>query len=224
MVCGCSERWSGPGRGAPLTRRQALGLLAALAAAGCAPVTTAHRDAALRLGEESPSVDLHSHPGMFPSSPLSMDAQVERMSRGKVRVSLFAAVADGPVIGRRSGGGLYATREPRPGESPAYTYRSLGDVRAGITAGSLTMIQSPADVDATRASGRPGAILSVEGGDFLEGRIDRVQEAYATGVRLGRISRGVGVTPISLRLSSRGRERRLMVRLVSRTLGILRNA
>jgi len=176
------------------------------------------------LGEESPSIDLHSHPGMFPSSPLSMDAQVERMSRGKVRVSLFAAVADGPVIGRRSGGGLYAAREPRPGESPAYTYRSLGDVRAGITAGSLTMIQSPADVDATRASGRPGAILSVEGGDLLEGRIDRVQEAYATGVRLGRISRGVGVTPISLRLSSRGRERRLMVRLVSRTLGILRNA
>src|SRR6185295_1898993 len=85
--------------------------------------------------------------------------------------------------GRRSGGGLYAAREPRPGESPAYTYRSLGDVRAGITAGSLTLIQSPADVDARRASGRPGVILSVEGGDFLEGRIDRVQEAYATGVR-----------------------------------------
>ena len=31
--------------------------------------------------------------------------------------------------------------------------------------------------------GRPGAILAVEGGDFLEGKIDRVPEAHARGVR-----------------------------------------
>ena len=30
---------------------------------------------------------------------------------------------------------------------------------------------------------RPGAILAVEGGDFLEGQIDRVPEAHARGVR-----------------------------------------
>jgi membrane dipeptidase len=85
-------------------------------------------------------------------------------------------------MGRRSSG-LYATREPRPGESPGYTFRSLGDVRARITAGSLALVQSPADLDAARASGRPGAILAVEGGDFLEGQIERVQEAYTAGVR-----------------------------------------
>ena len=102
-----------PSGGAAMTRRQALALLAALAAGGCAPVTAAQRDAAQRLAEESPSVDLHSHPGMFPSSPISMDAQAQRMSRGKVRASLFAAVADGTVIGRRPSG-LYATRDPRP--------------------------------------------------------------------------------------------------------------
>ena len=182
MWCGCSERWTPPDGGVPLTRRQALTLLAALTAAGCAPVTTAQRDASLRLAEESPSVDLHSHPGMFPTSPLSIDAQAQRMSRGKVRASLFAAVADGTVIGRRPSG-LYATRDPRPGESPGYTYRSLGDVRARITAGSLVLIQSPAHLDELSAAGRPGAILAVEGGDFLEGRIDRVQEAYTAGVR-----------------------------------------
>jgi len=166
-----------------MTRRQVLTLMAALAAAGCATVTTAQRDAALRLAEESPSVDLHSHPGMSRSSPLSMEGQIQRLSQGKVRASLFAAVADGTVIGRRTSGGLYATRDPRPGESPGYTYRSLGDVRARITAGSLLLIQSPADLDAAGASGKPGAILAVEGGDFLEGRIDRVQEAYTAGVR-----------------------------------------
>src|SRR5262245_58493276 len=117
MWCGCGERWTRPDGGVPLTRRQALTLMAALAAAGCAPVTAAQRDAAVRLAEESPSVDLHSHPGMFPSSPISMVAQAQRMSQGKVRASLFAAVADGTVIGRRPTGGLYATRDPRPGES-----------------------------------------------------------------------------------------------------------
>jgi membrane dipeptidase len=180
--CGCSERWTPPDAGVALTRRQALTWLAALAAAGCAPVTTAHRDAVQRLAEESPSIDLHSHPGMLPSSPLSIDGQAQRMNRGKVWASLFAAVADAPVMGRRSSG-LYATREPRPGESPGYTFRSLGDVRARITAGSLALVQSPADLDAARASGRPGAILAVEGGDFLEGQIERVQEAYTAGVR-----------------------------------------
>ena len=180
MWCGCSEQWTG----IRLDRRQAITMLAALVAAGCgATVTSAHRDAAQRLAEESMSVDLHSHPGMFRSSPRTIEDQAERMSRGKVRASLFASVADGPVIGRRPQGGLYATREPYPGESYAYTYRLLGDVRARVTAGNLVLIESPADLDALRAQGRPGAFLAVEGGDFLEGRIERVREAYERGVR-----------------------------------------
>jgi membrane dipeptidase len=179
MACGCDERWSGP----PLDRRQALALLAALVAAGCSPVTAVHRDAARRLAEEAPAVDLHSHPGMFRGSRLSMEEQVGRMHGARIRASLFAAVADNPVIGRRPSGGLYATRELQPGESYAYTYRSLQDVRARVNAGALTLIQSPADLDAARTRRRPGAVLAVEGGDFLEGRIERVQEARERGIR-----------------------------------------
>jgi membrane dipeptidase len=182
MWCGCSEQWTGSSAGPALDRRQALAALAALLTAGCAPVTSAHRDAAERLAEESVSVDLHSHPGMFRSSTTSLEGHLDRMGRVKLRASLFAAVADGPVIGRRSQGGLYATRDPNPGESYGYTYRSLDSVRARATAGTLALIQSPGDLDA-RARGRPGAILSVEGGDFLEGRIERVQEAWQRGIR-----------------------------------------
>src|SRR5436190_24365954 len=117
MSRGCGEQWTSP---VPLDRRQALMALAALAASGCATVKPEHNEAALRVAEEATSVDLHSHPGMFPSSPLSTEGQLERMTTGKVRASLFAAVADGPVIGRRPSGGLYAARAPRPGE--LYTY------------------------------------------------------------------------------------------------------
>jgi membrane dipeptidase len=183
MWCGCHERWVEPVRRAPLDRRQALKILAALVAAGCAPIKPEHNEAAVRLAEESTSVDLHSHPGMLPSSPLSVEGQLDRMQRGKVRASLFAAVADGPVIGRRPSGGLYASRSPRPGELYGYTYRSLDSIRARAAAGKLVLIQSPADLEASRAQAKPGALLAVEGGDFLEGKLERVQEAYERGVR-----------------------------------------
>lgn len=180
MWCGCSERWR---PSTPIDRRQALLMLAGLAAAGCASITPEHTEAAGRLAEDATSVDLHSHPGMFSFSPLSMEGQVERMQRGRVRASLFAAVGDGPVIGRRPSGGLYAARQPRPGELYAYVHQALDAIRSRVTAGKLRLVQSPADLDALRAQGTPGAILAVEGGDFLEGRLERVEEAFTRGVR-----------------------------------------
>ncbi len=169
---------------APISRRRALGGLAALAAAGCAPaVSPAHREAARALADESPSVDLHSHPGMLKSSRISVDGQVDHMVQGRVKASLFAAVADLPLIGTRPGGGLYATREPRPGELYASTYRQLEQVTSRIESAKLAPVTAPADVEAARADKRPAAILAVEGGDFLEGRLERVEEAHRRGIR-----------------------------------------
>jgi membrane dipeptidase len=185
MWCGCVD--PAPPAGPPLDRRQALRALAALlslAAGGCgATVTAAHREAARQIAEDRPSVDLHSHPGMFSSSPLSIAGHAERMTRGRVAASLFAAVGDGPLIGRRTSGGLHATREPRPGELPGYTYRSLGQVEASAMAGRLALIRRPEDLRAARGSRVPGAILAIEGGDYLEGRLEGVAEAHRRGVR-----------------------------------------
>ena len=184
MPCGCSEQWMGPDAGPSLDRRHALKALAALLTAGCgARVTSVHRDAAQRLAQESTAVDLHSHPGLFRSSTTSLEGHLDRMTRARVKASLFASVADGPVIARRPQGGFHATRELRPGESYRYTYSLIDAVRARVTGGRLVLIQSPADLDVARAKGQPGAFLAVEGGDFLEGRIERVQEAHQRGIR-----------------------------------------
>jgi membrane dipeptidase len=183
--CGClASLADNLAAAAPMSRRRMLGGLTALAAVGCAPaVSPAHREAARAIADESPAVDLHSHPGMLRSSRINMDGQAQHMAQGGVKASLFAAVADGPLIGTRPGGGLYATREPRPGELYTATYRQIDQVKAKIDSGTLAPVTGPTDVEAARVSKRPAAILAVEGGDFLEGRLERIQEAHQRGIR-----------------------------------------
>lgn len=186
--CGCVPSLSPAAFGlAPrLSRRELVrGMTAALsmALAGCVAIPEAHRVAAGELARESASVDLHAHPGMFRSSLASMETQVDRMARGHVKSALFSAVADGPLIGRRSTGGLYATREPKPGELYAATWAQMDLMRTRVRNGKLKLVERPADLDALVREGGTGAILAVEGGDFLEGKIERVAEAHRRGVR-----------------------------------------
>lgn len=186
--CGCTPLPSPAGFGLSpaLSRRELfVGMSAALsmALAGCATIPERHRGAAAELARESLSVDLHAHPGMFRSSPHSMEAQVERMGRGRVRTVLFSAVADGPLIGRRPTGGLYATRDPKPGELYTATWWQINQVRARVTSGALKLVRGPADLDALAREGGVGALFAAEGGDFLESKLERVAEAQGKGLR-----------------------------------------
>ena len=181
MWCGCLEPFA-------IERRRILKGIAAtvsLAAAGCAPAATpAQKVAGAALLDETISIDLHSHPGMVRSlARATMDGHIERLTTGRVRASLFAAVGDGPVLTISPQGRIYAQREPQPGELYRATYAQLEAVRTRITAGKLTLIDRTADLERARSAGRPAAVLAVEGGDFLEGRLDRVQEAHARGIR-----------------------------------------
>jgi len=193
MTCGCAPsiaaaldahatRLSARG----WSRREMLrgmGAALSMALAGCTTIPEKHRVAADEISRAGASVDLHAHPGLFRSSPYTMEVQIERMRKGRVKALLFAAVADGPLIGRRASGGLYATREPHPGELYTATRRQLDVIRARVTSGRLAPIAAPGDLDGLAGEGGTGAILAVEGGDFLEARIERVAEAHADGVR-----------------------------------------
>jgi len=191
MSCGCLPRLDlhapierALARG--LTRREAIRSLCAglsLALAGCATIPEKDRVAAREIEQTGASVDLHAHPGFFPTSPLSMEDQITRMGQGRLRAALFAAVADSPLIRRRPGGGLYAAREPLPDELHTATWRQLERVRARTAGPGLTLLRTPGEVARLGGGSGPGAILAVEGGDFLEGRLDRVEEAYGRDVR-----------------------------------------
>lgn len=54
---------------------------------------------------------------------------------------------------------------------------------AWIERGALVPVLAPEDVDRARRLRRPGALRAAEGADFLEGRLDRVQEAFDRGIR-----------------------------------------
>jgi membrane dipeptidase len=171
---------------AVLTRRQVLqAAAAALAAGACAPTATAVQKAeAESLLASNVSVDLHSHPGLHSRiSPTTLGEHLDRMAKGRLKVTLLTAVGDGPVIRSSPTGRISQVREPSPGELYAATYRQLASFQRAVDTGRILMVRSVGDLERLSAGTTPGGILAVEGGDFLEGRLDRVQEAYDRGIR-----------------------------------------
>jgi len=70
---------------------------------------------------------------------------------------------------------IHAYRQPNPGELYQYTQLAFGRVHELARDQGLAIVRNAADLRAAKTS----AIISSEGADFLEGNIDRVDEAYA---------------------------------------------
>jgi membrane dipeptidase len=168
-----------------LTRRQALKAAAALAAAGCAPTASgAQRAEAESLLGGNVAVDLHSHPGLHPRlSPTTLSTHLDRIVKGRLKLVFLTAVGDGPVIRSSPTGRISQVRQPNPGELYASTYQQLSTFRRSIDNRRVTLVRNAGDLKRLTSGATPGGLLAVEGGDFLEGRLDRVKEAYDRGIR-----------------------------------------
>lgn len=90
----------------------------------------------------------------------------------------LAAVSDAPTHRVMPDHRIHPFRDPEPGELYAYTQLSFARIHALAQAQGFAIITDAASLAAAR-SGKPSAIVAVEGGDFLEGIADRVDEAYA---------------------------------------------
>ena len=163
-----------------LTRR---GVLAAgpliCLAAGARPAGAAEARAVI---EAVPAIDMHSHAGGIASvsrigagvgfSPIAMPMRV-----GGMAVACLAIVSDGPTH-HVVNGYIRPYRDPAPGELSAYAERAFSRLAELIHSEGLRLVASRADMAAARA-GVPSAIVSAEGADFLEGSLERLDEAYA---------------------------------------------
>ena len=166
---------------------------------GEAALTTGKLADAIKLLNEEISIDLHSHPGafFFKNAPLPEDPVIAAMAKGAgfeertvadmqaggLTAAVFSTVSDAPLIGAGPQG-LFAHREFNPGEAYAEHQRELQMLEDMIANGLVYPIRTEADFALAKASQLTGAILGTEGGDFLEQRVERVEEAHLAGIRV----------------------------------------
>lgn len=159
------------------------------------PAVDAERRAAgLAFLRRHPTLDLHAHPGRFfmagaPSSafvdsyaPPDPDSAIADMRHGGLTGVMFATVADLSVLGKTQRG-LGATRSFAPGESFADHLRQIDAARSLFDANGIALARSGADIRTAHRSRGLAGFVSVEGGDFIEDRLERIEHAAASGVR-----------------------------------------
>lgn len=144
-----------------------------------------------------PSIDAHAHPGrtfMRGAENISGLARaavllgtfdertVQDMKAGGLTAASFAAVSDFQTLAF-VGEGLAAVRAFEPGEAWASYQRQIGNLQQLVNSGLVFAVRQFSDFKAARKAGKPGAFFSVEGGDFLEGKAERVALAHRDGVR-----------------------------------------
>jgi len=128
-----------------------------------------------------PTVDIHSHGGNllyvhsqggnYPFAPLA-----EPMRQGGMAAICLAVVSDSPTSRVTDDKRIRPFRDPRPGELYAHTVKGFERLHRLVREQGLAIVRDAAGLRAARAD-RPSVIVSVEGGDFLEGKPERVDEA-----------------------------------------------
>ena len=141
--------------------------------------------AALDVLRGSISVDVHTHGGKtgITSKAPPNDDLANAMRAGSLAVACLADVPDGPILGRNAQGVLAALRTPEPGELYRHHLERLAWMDRMVADHGLRRALSAADLEAAHKAAQPAIIADVEGLDFLETNLDRLEEAHQRGIR-----------------------------------------
>ena len=120
-------------------------------------------------------IDMHTHAGR-PGRAGPLDrAVLAGMAPAGVTAAVISAIADMPVIRRDPvTRRLSQFREPEPGECLA----AVDDYLAAIEQAGARIATEPGEI-----GGEPAVVMAVEGCDFLEGDLDRLDRMAERGVR-----------------------------------------
>jgi membrane dipeptidase len=121
-------------------------------------------------------IDMHTHAGR-PQRTGDVDRRVlATMRPAGVAAAVVSAIADIPAIRRDPvSRRLMKVRDPEPGECLAAVHGYLDS----FTSAGMRIAREPADIRADD----PSLVLAVEGCDFLEGNLDRLDVMAERGVR-----------------------------------------
>ena len=158
-------------------------------------LTEAQREAGKAFVARNMAVDIHAHPGRFfmvgsPPTPMMSvykPSSFEKEAIDDIRSSglsavMFSAVSDHPLLGPTPDGPR-ATRAYRPGEAFADYRRQLALMKDIVRRHQLGRGRDSRDIRDAFTKHKPACVFSVEGGDFIEDRLDRVDKAARDGVR-----------------------------------------
>ena len=140
---------------------------------------------ALDVLRKSISVDVHTHGGKtgITSKAPPSDDLANAMRAGSLAVACLADVPDGPILGRNVAGVLAAVRAPEPGQLYRHHLERLAWMDDVVANHGLRRALSAADLEAAHKAGQPAIIADVEGLDFLDRKLERLEEAHQRGIR-----------------------------------------
>jgi len=158
-------------------------------------IDEAHLAAGRALLQTTPSIDIHSHAGRFfmqgaggqtalavRSGPPFLEGSLAAMRTGGLSAVMIAAVADHLIL-ESSPQGLKAGRPYAPGEAFADYQRQVAILRGAVRRGLVAPGLNAADIRRAHRDGVTAGLFAVEGGDFIEDRLDRIVACHADGVR-----------------------------------------
>jgi membrane dipeptidase len=136
---------------------------------------------ALAQAVGGPTIDIHSHGGTIlgtrgQGGNSRFTPLAEPMRQGGMAVICLAVVSDQPTI-TLANGRLRPSRDPKPGELYAHTQRAFERLHRLVREQALGIVRDSAGLRAARPE-QPSVIVAAEGGDFLEGKPERIDEAY----------------------------------------------
>ncbi len=133
--------------------------------------------------------DFHAHPGLFfskgtrvyPGDSLLAKTMTE-IKTNHLTGAFFALVADAKVI-EIGPAGVRPSRSYEPNEAWSEYNRQIKVFKDIVAENGLKIATHASDLNAAWKEKKTAAFIAVEGGDFLEGQADRLEQMYHDGVR-----------------------------------------
>lgn len=104
------------------------------------------------------------------------------MNAGGLTMASFATVSDFQVLGV-SETGIAAVREFEPGEAWLSYKKQVARLHKMLDQGLMLPVLDPDDPGKVKMQGKVGALFTAEGGDFLQGSLEHLDQAYSDGLR-----------------------------------------
>jgi membrane dipeptidase len=105
------------------------------------------------------------------------------MRAGSLSAVCLSEIPDEPLLGRSAAGVVGITRSPRPGELYEHHLQRLAWADNLVAHHGLRRALTAADLESAHAAGQPSLIGGVEGLDFIEGKLERLEETHQRGIR-----------------------------------------